>query len=202
MKIETFNQGSPEWFDARKGRIGGTRFSNVISTKKNRLIYDLLDERFSEFLFPDDFISDEMQFGIDNEPIARQLYSEQSGIKFKEVGLIRSDFSSIHHTSPDGLSFDESIALEIKCTQNRAIHMQRFFEGVESTHMPQIKNYFAVSDEILQVHWVSYCPFATERPLIVIVFRREEFAIEIPKWRFKIQTIEATLNEFAEKWRF
>ena len=202
MKIETFNQGSPEWFDARKGSIGGTRFSNVISTKKNRLLYDLLDERFAEFLFPDDFISDEMQFGIDNEPIARQLYSDQSGIKFKEVGLIRSDFSAIHHASPDGLSFDNSIAIEIKCTQNRAIHMQRFFEGVESTHMAQIKNYFAVSDEIMFVHWVSYCPFATERPLIVVEYCREEFAIEIPKWRFKIQTIEATLNEFAEKWRF
>lgn len=194
-------QRSPEWYDARKGKIGGTRFGQVISGKKNRLIYELLDEDMSEFLFPDDFVSDEMQFGIDNEPIARDMYIRQTGINFREVGLIQSDFSSIHIASPDGLSDDNTKVLEIKCTMDGSIHLQRFFEGVENSYMPQIKNYFAVSDEVKEVHWVSYCPDRPERPIIVYIFTREHFS-DIEKGRDIISQIEAKLSLLKQEWTF
>ena len=44
MNILMVEQGSPEWWDAKVGSIGGTRFGNVISTKKNRLISTLVNE--------------------------------------------------------------------------------------------------------------------------------------------------------------
>lgn len=199
MKIETFKQLSPEWFAGRCGSIGGTGFSKIISGKKNRLIYDLLNETLNGYASQDDYVSDKMQFGIDNEPIARELYIEKSGIDFKEVGLIRSDYSKIHHASPDGLS-DDGIVLEIKCTDDGAIHIQRFFEGVESSYMPQIINYFAVSDEVKKVHWVSYCPYREERPLIAYVFNASDYAEKIKEARVKIAAIEIEIekkkNEF------
>jgi hypothetical protein len=173
MKILTMPQRSPEWHAARVGSIGGTSFGQVISGKKNRLIYNLINEKLNGYATEDDYISDDMQFGIDNEPIARELYIEKSGINFREVGMIKSDYSNIHHASPDGLSDDNSIVLEIKATDDGAIQLQRYFEGLDSTLIPQVINYFAVSDEIKEVHWLSFCPYRDERPLVPYIFTRK-----------------------------
>jgi hypothetical protein len=172
MKISYCEQLSKEWFDLCVGSIGGTRFGQVISDRENRLVYDLLDEVLNGYVEPDDYVSDDMLFGTENEPIARQLYSEQTGIVFHEVGMIHSDRSAIHHASPDGLS-DDGQVLEIKCTQTGAIHIQRFDRGPESSYLPQVINYFAVSDEVQRVHWVSYCSDRPERPIVAYIFTRE-----------------------------
>ncbi len=202
MKISKVQQKSQEWVQLKKGKISGTRFGMIISRGKNRLIYDLLDETLSEYLFPDEFVSDDMQFGIDNEPIAAELYSKQTGIPFEEVGAILSETCDIHMASPDRVNIERGIVLEVKCTQNRAIQAQRFFEGVETGHMAQIKNYFAVSDAVKEVHWVSYCPFAPERPLVPIVFKREEFEADIPKWRKAVEMTKHDLADMIEKFCF
>jgi len=202
MKIATMAQRSPEWFELKRGKIGGTNFGQVISGKKNMLIYDLLNERLSSWIdHTDDYVSDDMQFGIDNEPVARELYIKQSGIQFDEVGCILSDFSGIHLASPDGLNQERGIVLEIKCSRNGAKHLKRHFEGVDSEHLPQIKNYFAVSDEVKEVHFVSYCPDRFERPIIVYIFTPDMFA-DIDKARAEIKNIEAKLNVMEQAFRF
>lgn len=201
MKLSHVEQRSKEWFDLRKGKIGGTRFGQVISGKKNRLVYDLVNETLSEFLFPEDYISEEMQFGIDNEDDARELYSKQSGIEFKQVGAILSDYSPIHLHSPDGLS-DDGIVLEVKSTQDGGIHIQRFFEKPESSYKPQIINPFVCSDEVKEVHWISYCPERTERPIVSFVFYRSDFADEIEKYRRQIKDIEAAVSDKVAKFVF
>jgi predicted phage-related endonuclease len=202
MKILTMQQRSPEWHAARVGSIGGTGFGQVISGKKNRLIYNLINERLNGYATQDDYVSEDMQFGIDNEPIARELYSQKTGIEFREVGLIKSDYSDIHHASPDGISPDNSIVLECKCTDDGAIQLQRFFEGVETSHMPQIINYFAVSDEVKEVHWISYCPYREERPLVIYTFKAEFYQDDIAKARTKIKAIEAEIEKKIQEFTF
>jgi len=54
MKILTMPQQSFEWHQERCGSIGGTSFSQVISGKKNRLIYNLINERLNGYVTPDD----------------------------------------------------------------------------------------------------------------------------------------------------
>lgn len=202
MKIEYCEQQSPEWYALKKGRIGGTRFSQVISGKKNRLIYDLLDEQLSDFLFPDDYISDEMQFGIDNEEIACNLYADMAGLELIKVGAIMSDFSSIHLASPDRITPDFDIIIEAKCTRDGGLHIQRFFDGPESSYMPQIKNGFAVSNRVRQVHWVSYCPSRPERPIVAWVFTRDMCEPDVTKGREQIKVIESKLIELKQKFTF
>ena len=203
MKLSMLQQGSPEWHELKRGKIGGTRFGQVISGKKNNLIYELLNERLSPWMdFDDQYIDEDMQFGIDNEPVAADLYEKQTGIKFKQVGCILSDTSPIHLASPDRLSEDNSVVLEIKCTQNGRIHLQRFWEGVETSHMAQIKNYFAVSEEVKEVHWISYCPDRFERPIIPYIFRREMFEQDIPGWLFEVKQIELKLDKMQQQFMF
>lgn len=215
MKLLNCEQKSPEWWEFKVGKISGTRFGQAISGRKNRLIYDLLNEKLQGYIEQDEYESEDMQFGTENEPIARQLYSERLGVKFEEVGAIISDFSYIHMASPDGITPDRNTVLEIKCTQNGAIHIQRFFDGVESAYMPQIINYFAVSDEVRSVHWISYCPYRTERPLVIHVFTRdtviEEATAKKPavtiqdaviEGRSKIAAIEIELSDMEHRFVF
>ena len=202
MKIATMKQYSPEWWALKVAKIGGTRFGAVISGKKNRLVYDLMAEVLLGYVDHDGYVDDNIQFGLDNEPIAATDYEAQSGIKFKEVGAILSDFNDIHLTSVDRVNVEQGIALEIKCTQNAAIHLQRFFEGPETSYLPQIKSAFAISDEVNKVHWVSYCPFVQERPLVVHIFERWEFEQDIPKWRDALARVEKDLAEKLESFKF
>jgi hypothetical protein len=202
MKTTNLIQYSPEWWAFKAGKIGGTRFGQVISGRKNRLVYALAAETISGQADVSDYINDAIQFGLDNEPIAAELYSEQSGIVFQEVGAILSDHSEIHHASPDRLNINRGIVLEIKCTENRAIHVERFFEGPETGYMSQIKNYFTVSDSVKEVHWVSYCPNMVEKPLIVRIFKREQFEKEVPAWREKVAAIEETVKSMVQQFIF
>lgn len=170
MKIEHVKQGTPEWWQLKKGRVSGTRLGQLISGRKNRMIYDLLSETLDEFLIPDDFETEAMKFGTENEPIAREKYRKMVGMEFEEIGLMVSDFTDLHVASPDGITADHKDVLEIKCTMEGGIHIQRFFEGPESSYMPQIINYFAISDEVRRVHWVSYCPDRPEKEIVAHIF--------------------------------
>jgi hypothetical protein len=202
MKLSHLIQYSPEWWKLKAGKIGGTRFGQVISNRKNRLVYELMAETKRGYIEPDDFVNDDMQFGIDNERFGAELYEAQSGIKFNPVGMILSDLSRIHIASPDRVNLEWGIVLEIKCTQNEAIHYQRFFEGPESANTAQIYNYFAVSDDVKEVHWISYCPYVKERPIVIECFHRRQFVEELPIWREKVVAIEADLNEKLKLWEF
>jgi putative phage-type endonuclease len=202
MKTSRVKQRTTRWYDMRKGQIGGTRFGAVISNRKNKLLYELLNERLSDYSVEDTFINDQMQFGLDNEPYARKAYIKKSGIRFSQVGLIYSDFSKIHHASPDGINRRMGLVLEVKCTQDGSKQIQRFFDGIEPEYMPQIINYFAVSDSIKSVHWVSYCPMRTERPMVIHIVNREDHLLEIEVGRKKILDIEKQLEEMEQKFKF
>lgn len=212
MRISNVIQQSEEWFIEKAGKIGGTRFGSVISDRENQLIYELLNEELDGCAAMSDYIDDDMQFGIDNEPVARQKYIEMSGINFNEVGLIYSDFCGIHVQSPDGLSDDESEVLEIKSTRSGVKQVRRFFAGVESDKIGQIVSYFAISDKIKRVHHVSYCPLRPERELVVYVFTPDSIVkvgrIEKPisyfvdLGRTRMVEIEKQLAELKQKFLF
>lgn len=224
MKIATMKQLSPEWFELKRGKIGGQRFGQVISNRENSLLFELLNERMSPWMeFEDEYVSDDMQFGKDNEPVARELYIKQSGIDFKEVGCIISDESDIHLASPDGLNEGLGIVLEIKSTRNGAKHLKRFFNGIDSEHWSQVKNYFSVSDDVKEVHWLSFCPDRFERPLVPIIVTLDTVIDQIvttdkatktktytpvtirqmlPEWRAKIKRIESEVDEMETNWKF
>lgn len=202
MNISYIEQRSPEWYQLRKGKISGTRAKQLVSNRKNRLMYELLDERLSDMVMPDVYINDDMQFGIDTEPMVFDMYRNQSGIDFKQVGAILSDFSPIHMASPDGLEADLGIVLEIKCTLHGAVQVMRYFDGVDPDHMGQIVNYFAVSDDVREVHYVSYCPNRPERPLVVHLIHREAHVVEIDQIRRKVKEAELTLAAMEQSFKF
>lgn len=203
MRLNYCEQKSPEWWTEKVGKVSGTRFGQLISSRANRLKFDLLSEKLDGIIIEDEYISPAMQFGIDNEPVAREKYIKKSGINFGEVGLIYSDFSDIHLASPDGLDIEtKSKVLEIKCTEDGGIHIQRFFNGPESSYESQIINYFACSDQIQEVHWVSYCPGRPERELVIKIFTPNDFKVEIMKGRQLLKKLERELADLEQQFIF
>lgn len=202
MRIEWMEQDSAEWWQLKSGKIGGTRFGKVISNRKNRLIYELMNETLDGQYSIDEFISEEIQYGVDNEPIALRMYELQTGNKVQRVGAIISDYSDIHLASPDGITIDKGIVQEVKCTMNGDIHLQRIFEGVESSYLPQCINYFAVTDEIKEVHFISYCDIRSERTLHIIPLKREQFEDKISLGRKRVIQIGKELKSKLKAYRF
>lgn len=180
-------QNSPEWWDLKVGKVSGTRFGQLISTRENNLLFECANERLNGSIFQNEFENEEMQFGNENEPIAIDKYSAKTGLDFQMGGVIFSDFSKIHIASPDAVNVDNGIILEVKSTMSGATQLRRFKNGIESDKIGQIVNYFAVSDSVNEVHWVSYCPFRPERELVVRIFNRQSV---IKKERTKEYTVQ------------
>jgi len=202
MNLFKAPQLSEEWWDLKVGKISGTRFGQVISTRENRLVYELMNEILTGQCDMSIFVTDDMQYGIDNEDVALKLYEEQSGIKVEKVGAIISDLTRDHIASPDGINIQGGIVQEVKCTQNGHTHLERYFEGIDSKHFSQCANYFAVSDEVQEVHYISYCGYRKERPMFYHVLKREDCQKLIDKGRKMIPEIMKEVKDKIEKYKF
>jgi len=184
MNYLNIEQGSQEWWEFKVGKISGTRFGQLISSRDNGLIFEMADEVLNGHCEIDDFVSEDMEFGLENESTAIDLYERMSGIKFTRGGVIVSDHNDRHIASPDGVNLENGIICEVKCTRNGATQIKRFNKGPESSHMGQIANYFAMSQTVKEVHWISYCPFRPEREIVVHVFKRDDIHTEKPRKTF------------------
>ena len=171
MNYQKIEQLSPEWWALKVGKISGTRFGQLISTRENSLIDECLNELLDGYIEPDDYENEDLLYGRENEKAAIDLYEQISGIIFSERGgVIISDYSSLSIASPDAVNLDSGIVCEAKCTMHGKTQIKRFRKGIESDKLPQIINYFAQSDDVKEVHWISYCPFRSERPLVSYIF--------------------------------
>ena len=207
MKYLKIEQKSPEWWALKVGKISGTKFGQLISSRENDLVESLANEALDNYVERSDYVDYDMQFGIDNEEEALSKYSQMTGITFVRGGVIASDFSDISIASPDGVNNDNPnhvIIVEAKCTMHGRKHLKRFTRGIDKPYLPQIYNYFVQSDDVKEVHWVSYCPFRSEReiiPIIVtldtIVDAKLKLTIRdfLPKWRDALNNAELEVNQ-------
>lgn len=202
MNYKRIQQLSPEWWALKVGKVSGTRYGQVTSGRKNGLVFELVDEIIKGYIEQDDFTNDDVQFGVDNEPIALDLYEEKCGIKFDRGGVIISDFSDISMASPDAVNIERGIVVEVKCTMDGSKQIERFFIGPETSHMPQIKNYFAQSNDVKEVHWISYCPYTPVRPLVIWIYTRDQFELETIKGRELLKALENEVTDKRTKFEF
>lgn len=84
-----------------------------------------------------------MQWGIDNEPAARECYEFVTGRTVDQVGFIDHPVVANSGASPDGLVGDDGL-VEIKCP-NTATHIEYLLAGV------------VPSDYIKQMQWQMAC---------------------------------------------
>ena len=138
-------QRSDEWRAIRAGKVTASRISDVLAELKKgtgeaatRRNYKA--EIIAEILTgmpADNFVSKEMQWGIDNEPFARAAYELAQDVTVDTVGFAVHPTIARFGASPDGLVNDIGM-VEFKCP-NTATHLDYILAGeVPTEYQPQM----------------------------------------------------------------
>lgn len=187
MKIYECEQRTPEWYQARLGKITASCLSDVMSkgTGRNTYMFRLAAERLTG-LPQDSYTNGAMQWGIDTEPHARAFYEELNNTPVKQVGFV--ELTEDLGMSPDGLVNDDGI-LEIKCP-NTTTHIANILRGkLPSEYVPQVQGGLWITGRKF-CDFVSFDPRMQKKKFHCIRVERDDDKIE--------EIIEATSLFIAE----
>jgi putative phage-type endonuclease len=137
-------QRSTEWFTARLGKVTASRVADVIaktktgySTSRENYMAQLVCERMTGTQ-GESYNNAAMQWGTDQEPLARAAYEAAKDVLVDEVGLVIHPNIPMAGASPDGLVGDDGL-IEIKCP-NTATHIDTLLsEKVPSKYNTQMQ---------------------------------------------------------------
>lgn len=142
-------QGTPEWFAQRLGKVTASRVSDIIAKTKTGVaasrgnyLAQLVAERLTGQT-ADSFKSGAMQHGTETEPQARMAYEAETGLMVSEVAMIEHPTIAMSGASPDGLVGEDGL-VEIKCPNT-------------STHIATLMADKAPSQYIPQMQWQMAC---------------------------------------------
>lgn len=204
MKIIDFPQGSEAWKQARAGLVTASRIDDVLAKIKSgeaaaradykaQIVAEILTGRPQD----DGYVSPEMQWGTDNEELARSAYEVQAGLLVDQVGLVVHPRLDRAAASPDGLS--GRIGLEIKCPKTNT-HLQYLLAGeVPKKYQPQMLWQMACG-ELDAVDFVSFDPrLDGSLQLLVVRFTRDDK--RIAEMEAEVEQFLAEVEEIVGKLR-
>lgn len=195
-------QGTPEWFEQRRGKVTASRIADIMaktksgySTSRQNYLMQLLCERLTGKV-EESYKNQAMQRGNDLEPEARNWYQLETGELVEEVSFI--DHPTIHYAgaSPDGLVGEKGL-IEIKCP-NTATHIETI-----QTKKPADKYYKQMQWQMACTgrQWCDFVSFDDRLPdslayFCVRIERNNEFIAEIEK---EVNMFLEELDEMMEE---
>lgn len=162
-------QGSDAWHDQRRGIVTASVVGRLLtSTGKvaqndysRALTASLVAERITGYTEPT-FMNDDMARGVDDEPIARDIYSEHYA-KATETGFMVEDKWDFRiGYSPDGLVGDDGL-IEIKSRRQKKQLQTILADEVPPENMAQIQCGLLVSGR----KWLDYVSYCGGMPMYV-----------------------------------
>ncbi len=194
MKHYDFEQGTPEWLEARKGAITGSKFKDARDRLKNgnpsskAILYakDVARERCggtAEKVFQ----NAAMRIGSEQESFARSAYESRTGALVEPVGFFKTD-DGMFGLSPDGLIDDDGV-LEIKTMVSSDTLFTAVAEGDISAYQDQCDGYLW----LLGRKWVDlvlWAPDMADLGLDMVIHR-------ITRNEERIEKLEADLMAFS-----
>lgn len=159
-------QGSDEWFRIRCGRPTASQFSRIFTAggKDSAQRGDYMVELAAASIFPDEppawSGSWDTDRGLERERVARDLFSDLTGLEVRTVGFVTRSPDNVLGASPDGIVYDgdQPVAgLEIKSPRAKK-HLATLMEGkMPNEHRPQVHGNMICTG--LPAWWfISYCP--------------------------------------------
>ena len=164
-------QGSPEWFAQRLGKVTASRVADVIAKTKtgpaaSRANYmaQLVCERLTNVVAPS-YVSPEMQWGTDQEPNARAAYEFRMDATVDPIDFVPHPTIDDSGASPDGLVGADGL-VEIKCP-NSATHIETLLgRSVPGKYVTQIQWQLACTGR----QWCDYVSFDPRLPESMSLF--------------------------------
>lgn len=199
MTLHTYDvpQKSDAWHDLRRGIVTASEMSGLITPtlkvaaniESRSLAYRLVAERITGYTDPT-YMSDDMMRGIEDEPRARDKYSEKYA-DVHQLGLMVRDFdvegvSFSIGFSPDGLVGDVG-QIEVKSRRQDKHLATILSDTVPNEYMAQIQTGLLVSGR----SWCDFVSFSGGMPMWV---RR---VYPDPDWRGAILDAVAAFEQAA-----
>ncbi len=126
-------QGTPEWFAQRCGKVTASRIGDMMAKTKtgwgaSRANYkaQLVAERLTGIV-AESYSNAAMQWGTDTEPEARSAYAMSIMQEIEQTGFVDHPRIKMSGASPDGLVGKDGL-VEIKCP-NTATHIETLLGG-------------------------------------------------------------------------
>lgn len=187
-------QRTPEWFEARLGRPTASRFGDIMAMTRSgyaasRKNYraELVIQRLTQEI-PETFTSSAMEWGVENEPLARLKYELASGNTVEDTSLWLHDEIEAG-ASPDGLIGSDG-CLEIKCP-NTATHLETLRSGkIPRQYYAQVQGQMWVTDR----HWCDFVSFDPRLPQ-----NAQLFITRVARDASYIKDLERELKSFLQE---
>jgi len=158
-------QGTPEWFAQRLGKVTASRVADImaktktgVAASRGNYLAQLVAERLTGQA-ADSFKSGAMQHGTETEPMARMAYETETGQMVTEVAMIQHPKIEMAGASPDGLVGEDGL-VEIKCP-NTSTHIATLMaDKAPSGYMAQMQWQMACTGRA----WVDFVSFDPRMP--------------------------------------
>lgn len=180
-------QGSPEWHALRCGKVTASRVADVIAKTKSgwgasRFNYaaELIAERLTGTT-AEGFTSSAMQWGTDQEPMARMAYEFLHNVTVEQVAFVGHPTIQDAGASPDGTVGEDGL-VEIKCP-NTATHIDTLIaQTIPIKYITQMQWQMACTGR-KWCDFVSYDPRLPESMQVFVkrVARDEAYIAELEK---------------------
>lgn len=195
MLIEV-EQGSDEWLVMRAGMVTASRVADVVtklkkggySAARQQYLMEVVTGRLTG-LNPETYVSQAMEYGIEQEQYARAAYEILKGDFVDAGGFAIHDKIKWFGASPDGLVGSDGL-IEIKCP-NSTTHLGYIMAGVPpADYQPQMLAEMVCTGR----KWVDFISFDSRMPkklqLFVCRFHWDEA---------KIAEMEHEVEKFLEE---
>lgn len=120
-------QNTGAWFNERTGKLTASRMAAAMSflkakkdeepreaSERRKLKIEILAERLTGDIVPK-YVTQEMQWGIDKEPAAKEAFTKKTGMEVTDIGFVEHPHIELCGCSPDGLLMEAHELLEVKC---------------------------------------------------------------------------------------
>lgn len=128
FQVITAEQGTMDWFLARKGCFTGSEIHKLMGKKglgqtgETYILQKAAEELTG--LVEESPDTKQIQYGKMYEDVARRLYSKATGLIILQTGFIKPENINYIGVSPDGLIEGQKKGIEIKCPFTYASHLQ------------------------------------------------------------------------------
>ncbi len=185
-------QGTPEWFAQRLGKVTASRISDIIAKTKTGVaasrgnyLAQLVAERLTGQT-ADSFKSGAMQHGTETEPQARMAYEAETGLMVSEVAMIEHPTIAMSGASPDGLVGEDGL-VEIKCPNTNTHIATLLADKAPSGYIPQMQWQMACTGRA----WCDFVSFDPRMPEDMQLFIKR-----VPRDNALIAEYEAEVVKF------
>ena len=196
MKIyKDINQGSPEWFEIRVGKVTASHAQAIGNNGKGleNYILEVVAEMFSSSE-KEHYSNEHTERGNELEPIARSMYELQKNIEVEEIGF--AEYNDFVGCSPDGLVGKYGM-IEIKCPDDKTYFNLLMNEKIDNAYIWQCQ----MNMLILERKWCDLVFYNPNFEKSMKIFRLEPDKEMFSKLKEGFEKAEAEITRLVSKYK-